>query len=168
MTMSDRIAVMNNGDIEQIGTPEEMYSRPKNVFVAQFIGNPSMNFLDGSYDSRGDIVTVSTNGNQFELDADLREEPTTEEVMIGIRPEAVKLLDGNRGDFSGELQLVERIGDRILATVDGPTQDGEVRATVSADHSLNEGETVGMELNRDRVYFFDANSGEAIGYDAIR
>ena len=165
MTMSDRIAVMNNGDIEQIGTPEEMYSRPKNVFVAQFIGNPSMNFFDGTHDPAADVVAVSASGNQFELEADLRREPTTGEVTVGVRPESVRLLNEERGDFLGELQLVERIGDRILATVDGPTQDGEVRATVSADHSLDEGETVGMELNRDRVYFFDASTGEAIGYD---
>jgi multiple sugar transport system ATP-binding protein len=165
MTMSDRIAVMNNGNIEQIGTPDEMYNQPKNVFVAQFIGNPSMNFLDGTYDAASGVVTVSVEGSRFELTPDLGRDPTGSEVVVGVRPEAVDLLESDRGDFSGTLQLVERIGDRILATVDGPTHDDEVRATVSADHTLTEGAEVGMALDRNKLYFFDAGTGSALGDD---
>lgn len=165
--MSDRIAVMNNGNIEQIGTPDEMYNRPKNMFVAQFIGNPSMNFLDGTYDAASDVVTVSVDGAQFELTPDLGRDPTGSDVVVGVRPEAVDLLDSGQGDFSGTLQLVERIGDRILSTVDGPTHDDEVRATVSADHTLTEGAEVGMELDRDKLYFFDASTGSTLGYEAV-
>ncbi|QLG29905.1 ABC transporter ATP-binding protein (plasmid) [Halorarum halophilum] len=167
MTMSDRIAVMNDGRIEQIGTPEEMYSKPKNMFVAQFIGNPSMNFLDAEYDSSTHTVDMAAGDERVRLSVNLDREPGSDDVVVGVRPEAVSLLPDGQGDFSGRLQLVERIGDRILSTVDGPTHDGEIRATVSADHDLEEGEIVGMELNRDRLYFFDAGTGDAVGYEAI-
>ncbi|SFL68800.1 multiple sugar transport system ATP-binding protein [Halogranum rubrum] len=161
MTMSDRIAVMNNGGIEQIGTPNELYNEPANLFVAQFIGNPSMNFADGT------VETVSTDGVSVSVDerivdlslnaeADLS---MGDEVVLGFRPETVSLDTAGPG-FEGEITLIERIDDRMLATVEGDL--GEIRATVSADDPLNVGDVVPISFDTSHIHVFDRDTGEHI------
>lgn len=163
MTMSDRIVVMNKGDIEQIGTPDELYTEPENMFVAEFIGNPSMNFIPGELVSIDDSnATVSVPNQTLEIPIQpVGDTTATEGITVGFRPETVELdPSGEEGYFTGIVTLVERIGDRMQATVDGP--EGELRATVSADHSLVEDETVAISFDRSQVHLFDRETGEVI------
>ena len=164
MTMSDRIAVMNDGTIEQIGTPDELYTRPQNIFVAQFIGNPSMNFVQGNLDSFEDsTITATFQGNSIEVPVTETENGSkVSNIVIGFRPEIVNINRNGAGYFDGTISLIERISDRMQATVDGP--DGELRATVSADHSLNENEAVSISFDREKVHIFDSKTGEAIAH----
>jgi multiple sugar transport system ATP-binding protein len=164
MTMSDRIAVMNDGNIEQIGTPDELYTRPRNMFVAQFIGNPSMNFMRGSLDSFDDgTITATFQGNHIEFSTiETENEDKTSDIVIGFRPEIINLDSNGTGYFDGTISLIERISDQIQATVDGP--DGELRATVSADHSLSENEATSISFDRERTHIFDSETGEAIAH----
>jgi multiple sugar transport system ATP-binding protein len=167
MTMSDRIAVLNDGRIEQRGTPDELYREPTNVFVASFIGNPSMNFMDGEVRSvTEETLALVVEGNQFEFD--VRHVAAVDEgddVVLGFRPEVVEVYsDSERGDLAGELSLVERIGDRALATID--RSSGEVRATVSADNSLTELEPVSFSFDSAEVHVFDRADGRAVARGA--
>lgn len=165
MTMSDRIAVMNDGKIEQIGTPDELYNMPTNTFVAQFIGNPSINFLTAEviqFDD--DCIIISIDGTEFEFTVKgSGRRPTSSTVKVGFRPESVEI-SRDDGDISVDILLVERIGDRVLATLDGP--EGEIRATVPATNDIKEGETVYITIDRENVHIFDEESGESVASTA--
>ncbi|WP_423750846.1 ABC transporter ATP-binding protein [Salinirarus marinus] len=166
MTMSDRIAVMNDGNLEQVGSPDELYTRPVNTFVAQFIGNPSMNFVTGDVvDSDDSSITLDVYGTRLDIDVNYEDELTGSTVTVGFRPEIVTLdQTDSEGYFSGEITLIERIGDRMQATVEGP--EGELRAVVPADNELTEGEEAAISFETDHIHVFDANTGDIVARGA--
>lgn len=161
LTMSDKVVVMNDGDVEQIDTPDGLYTQPTNTFVAEFIGNPSMNFLDVGIESvDGSAVTISIDERSVTYEFDLPEQKSLDpEAILGFRPEAVELGSDN-GDLDAEIVLIERIGDRLLVTLE--SAHGELRATVPAKARFQEGETVQVTIDKDRAHLFDAGSGELI------
>lgn len=163
MTMSDRIAVMNEGQVEQIGSPDELYHHPTNQFVANFIGMPSMNFLNGqvsSVDHEVGKVTIQEQSFEFRIEYK-HDNPTGQDVIVGFRPETVEVVpSGKDADFSVNVQLLERIGDRILASLEGP--DGEIRATVSDEDDIQESQEVSISIDRSGLYLFDVDTGELL------
>lgn len=161
MTMSDRIAVLNDGGIEQIGSPNDLYQRPTNRFVANFIGNPSMNFVSGTVDAiDGDYVTVTAHQNQIELETtDATSVNAGNEVTVGFRPEDINL-NRTSGDLEGEIILIERLGERMLATIDGP--EGEVRVTLPVGHPYQKGESVYLDVDHSATHLFEGDSGEVV------
>jgi multiple sugar transport system ATP-binding protein len=128
MTMGDRIAVLNAGKIQQLGTPQELYDTPTNLFVAGFIGSPSMDFFDGrlqkdssgasvAIGSRGDACTLRLTGTAAEQ---LSGQATSDgrPVIVGIRPEDFHLADGNAdGAMTGKVDVVEYLGNEQLIYV---------------------------------------------------
>ncbi|AQL44815.1 ABC transporter (plasmid) [Halorientalis sp. IM1011] len=163
MTMSDRIAVLNDGEVAQVGTPEELYSEPANVFVAEFIGMPSMNFISGELRELDQSeTTVSSYGETFTWGIEgIRREPSSDDVTIGFRPEATSLAkDEANADIEGEVQLLERIGDRLLAYIDGP--EDEIRLTVDASDDIREGQHIPICIDTDGMYLFDRDTEELI------
>lgn len=164
LTMSDRIAVMNDGRVEQIGTPNELYTHPDNLFVADFIGNPSMNFLDGTLQALdGDTATVRVQDRTFEYTLEyIEEEPSNQEIIVGFRPESVSLdSDDSSTDFHGRITLLEQIGDRMLATIEN--SEGELRATIPMDTQLSEDQDTSISVERSGIYLFDSVSTDLIG-----
>jgi len=167
-TMSDKIAVMNDGQIAQYGTSDELYERPVNRFVAEFIGNPKMNFLEGAVESVTDNVariTISDQTVDFNLQSSV-DNLLGSDLWVGCRPETIAIGPAATEEtFTGEVQLIERISDRLLATIDGP--QGELRVVLSADTTISEGESAPISLDRSRVHLFDIESQElvAIGRD---
>lgn len=163
MTMSDRIIVMNEGHIEQIGTPREVYHVPANLFVAQFIGNPSMNTFEGTVDGVDDgVYTVSVSGQRFEIGAELDDGIAAgESVLVGIRPSGVAVgPEATRTDFECTLTLVELTGENTLTSLDGP--QGEIRALVSGESTLSEDRVVPVSFAGGDVFLFDPDSGERL------
>lgn len=163
MTMSDRIAVLNDGEVAQVGTPDELYNEPANVFVAEFIGMPSMNFLTGELlNLDGNETTVSIQGKEFSWNIEgVRREPSSDTVSVGFRPEATSLADDEASaDIQGEVQLLERIGDRLLAYIDGP--EDEIRLTVDASDDISEGQHIPIRINKGGMYLFDHETEELI------
>ena len=119
MTLADRIVVLNDCRIEQIGTPMEVYSRPASRFVAGFVGSPAMNFLKCALagDGSGQAATLG-DGSRIPLSVEL----PAGNYELGIRPEAVHVLSGPSGT-KATATVVERLGDRTLVYVrlaDGP------------------------------------------------
>lgn len=166
LSMSDRVAVMNDGEIMGVGTPDELYHLPDNRFVASFIGNPSMNFLSGRVTSVTESgITAEFHGNEIELSS--REtDPDGDDIEVGFRPEHAALsADPEAGHIGGTLELVERIGDRRLATVD--TEQGEVRVLILDDSDVSEGEEVGVSFDVDAVHLFDGNTGDSIAHGEL-
>jgi multiple sugar transport system ATP-binding protein len=162
MTMSDRIAVMNDGRLEQVGDREALYHYPANVFVANFIGNPSMNFLDATVESLSDdtgTVTLGDTTIEFDIDQRLADTDLTD-VILGVRPISISLEAASAGAFTGTVALFEPIDDRAQVTVD--TDAGEIIAVIPADDEFEVGDEVALTIDPDNLYLFDPETEELV------
>ena len=161
MTMGDRIAILNDGQLQQLGTPLECYYEPTNKFVGGFIGSPSMNFLDGEF--TGDSIETPafnyplTEDQQTALNADR----AGNDVTLGIRPEDIRLTDtsGPRTtDF--HVKVIEPMGKESVLHLE---RNGvEIVAAISGDHVIQEGQEARIRIAADRVHAFDGKSGDAV------
>jgi multiple sugar transport system ATP-binding protein len=155
MTMADRIVVMRDGVVEQMGAPLELYDRPATLFVAGFIGSPSMNLLKGSVAVKGKPVFVTEDGVELPLKS---APPNTDgrPCIYGIRPEHLAI----GGDFKAEVSVVEPTGSetQVFAKVGGHPIVTVFRDRISAQP----GETLLLTPNLDAVHLFDAESGKRL------
>jgi multiple sugar transport system ATP-binding protein len=152
MTMSTRIAVMMGGELQQYGTPAEIYGRPANRFVASFIGTPAMTLVDGTLDS----AALRIGG----LTVPMPGVPNSGPVSVGIRPEDVLL---GAGPHEARVRLVEPTGHESIVLLDAG--DVGLTARVAGDSSLRAGETIAFDLRRERLHLFDADTGLRIDTD---
>lgn len=149
LTLGDRIAVMNAGVIQQLGTPEEIYTNPRNLFVAGFIGSPPMNFLAGTLNQGAfNAPGVSIHGA-----ADLRDGS----VVLGVRPEDLMLTAGEPFDLEGSVFACELIGDSVLLTMEISGQ--RVSAKCDKSTRISVGELARMSVDRKNMHFFDPDTG---------
>jgi ABC-type sugar transport system ATPase subunit len=158
MTMGDRIAVMCDGCLEQVGTPEELYERPANRFVAGFIGSPAMSFFDAEVDG-GRLRCASIDVAVGELPAGL---PRT--VTVGVRPEHARVWRddaGLAGPLEGEVEYVEALGRETFIGV----RCGDALLAVSAEGRalLSPGERLTFGLVPAGLRYFEPESGAAVG-----
>jgi len=163
MTMGDRIAIMNGGELQQVATPLEAYYSPVNTFVAGFIGSPSMNFLTVSADAVDDAVALEHGGFAIETSREFGGEWAAhrDEVTIGVRPEAIEVSSGEADDgIQVTIDVVEPLGKEQLLyfTLDGETYV----ASVEGHRLFSEGDTVSMLFPESRIHVFDADTGESI------
>jgi len=163
MTMADRIAVMDHGVLQQVGTPLEVYNNPANLFVARFIGAPGMNLLKGwlAESDRGLVVDLGPLGATPPLPDDIvaSVRRTRGEVFYGFRPEQVTLVRSGPG-LSMPVTFVERIGARTIVHLG----EGEsaVKAVFENDVGLAIGQTAIIAPAAQSVRIFDAATGQAI------
>ncbi len=154
MTMADRIVIMKDGYIQQVGTPLEVYHKPTNTFVAQFIGAPSMNMLPGNWAGKGVKL-----GDGLGIDLPERSASEGADVILGIRPDDLVVTGGN-GLFSGTVNIVEPLGADTLVYVG--VNGHEVIAKASGREPPKAGDTVKLTANAGEMHLFDAKSGEAL------
>ena len=157
MTMGTKIMVLDHGEVQQIGTPEELHDEPANEFVAGFIGSPSMNFLDGQIDRSANKICF--NGFEYDLDgklADSVEDVSEDTIRLGIRPEHIQITDSGR--FTADVNVVEPTGTDMLLYV----QIGDETLTIEAqrDGTLKNRDQISFDIPSDRVHLFA--SGDAI------
>lgn len=159
--MSDRIAVMKDGLVQQCASPEEIYARPANLFVASFMGSPPMNFLtgevqreDGKLLFRRESITIALPAHAVEAVGQL----SGREVVLGIRPEDVQLSD--RSGVSGRIFVAELLGADVLVTVS--LGDQLVKARVPAPYQANLNAGVSVVFPADKVHLFDPSDGRAV------
>jgi ABC-type sugar transport system ATPase subunit len=168
MTLADRLVVLHRGEALQVGRPLEVYDRPRNQFVAGFLGWPPMNFLTGRL-ATDDAAGLRLEGKNARVSLGGVELPPGEsdrELALGIRPENVRLSEP--GDeisarpltLSMEVSAVERFGGHCLVTL----QRGDWRLTLRRDGgcSLVERQTAAVELDSSRLHWFDPTSGTAL------
>ena len=159
MTMADRIVVMQAGVVEQLGAPLELYDRPVNLFVAGFIGSPSMNFIDAKVRrSNGRAVAVAGNGAELPLPPDAAVGDGAE-VIYGIRPEHLALREPGAG-LAAEVVVVEPTGAETLLVT--RLAGIECKAVFRERHRLEPGEGIGLEPQLDQVHLFDRASGRRL------
>ncbi|WP_227378381.1 ABC transporter ATP-binding protein [Haladaptatus halobius] len=158
MTMGDRIAVLDGGQLQQVGTPLECYYEPENLFVANFIGEPSMNLFP--LEVNGDELV----GNEvnYRLSDRLREAIAGyRHVTLGIRPEDIEIVETeDLNTFAGTIQVVEPMGDQnfLHLTVGGQ----EVTAAVPGEYEAKEGARVSLKFPEDSIHIFATDTGEAL------
>jgi multiple sugar transport system ATP-binding protein len=158
MSMADTIAVMNKGVIEQLGPPMEVYERPASVFVAEFIGSPSMNFFPFEAALREGDAAVVIDDVSFAVPA-MRESYPTGRYLCGVRPEHVKLSDGSR--LRAQVLGTEYLGTSQIVTL--KTRDGTtLRAKVPVEVNPARGDQVGIGFAASSVSLFDQKSGKAL------
>jgi multiple sugar transport system ATP-binding protein len=139
MTMGDRIAVMNLGVLQQVGTPQELYETPTNVFVAGFIGSPAMNLVPAPL--------VGAGGSN---------------LIAGFRPEHMRL-GGAAGDglrFDARVDVIEYLGNEKL--VHASRQETPLTAMVAVEEQLSDGEDVTFDVPREKLHLFDAETEQAV------
>lgn len=158
MTLGDRIVVLANGIIQQIGRPIELYRNPINRFVAGFIGTPPMNFVEGNLQPEDGKAFFAAEGMRIELDR-LPLSMPSKTMTLGIRPEDLTIAGNGlpsassaRSRLSGKVLLVERLGGTSHIHMDvGPHR---LLAIVSSDEPPDVGDIVGLDMSSDRVHLF--------------
>ncbi|MEV8466855.1 ABC transporter ATP-binding protein [Fluviibacterium sp. DFM31] len=156
MQMGDKIVVMNNAVVEQFGTPQEIYDKPATMFVANFIGSPSMNFLDFKGQVGPGATHVVLNGHDTQVPA-LRE-GAEGDLVFGVRPEHVRLSDAS--DYRARVLATEYLGTTQILTLE--TANGEIKARISAATNVQPDTHVGLEFKSEAVTLFDRGSGRAL------
>jgi multiple sugar transport system ATP-binding protein len=151
MTLADRIAIMDKGRIQQLGTPDEVYNNPSNVFVAGFIGSPPMNLI------AGEMANGLFKGNSTEVP---KLGKASGKVTLGIRPEDVSIAPKGKGHVNATLYSLEPTGDQTLVSV----RLGEQLVVARADRDFRQSIDTPISLNFDvkRAYVFDGVTGDRI------
>jgi multiple sugar transport system ATP-binding protein len=151
MTMADKIVVMNDGNVEQIGAPLDLYDRPRNRFVAGFIGSPAMNFIDGrlagtSFEAEGGIK-LPVNG--------AIKAPSGRTVALGVRPEHLTLADDG---IKCQVIVVEPTGSEVQVNARAANGD-EIVAVFRERHTFSPGDTIALKPQAGAMHLFDGESG---------
>lgn len=159
MTLGQRIMVMNGGNVEQVGTPSEIYNHPESVFVAAFMGSPAMNILSGRVEGESVHIGEKT---RLAFSGDI----SGRGIRIGIRPEHLFLHGGSGAEgcsIEARVELVEPLGgDTVVhCTVIGESDD-DIVVRLHPDEVLTEGEIVSLSFKPDSLHFFDSGNGRRI------
>jgi len=180
MTLSDRIAVLDSGQLQQIDPPLTCYNEPDNLFVAGFIGSPSMNFVEGT------VTENALETPNFSLEfnpSSVEGVGVGDDVTLGIRPEDIypgelkSEVPDPSGTIRAKADILEPMGDEIFAYLllgEGETSMSQELATndqllmsIDPDSDLEEDEEIGVVIDRRNVHLFDSATGEAIVHDLI-
>jgi multiple sugar transport system ATP-binding protein len=171
MTMGDRVAILRDGVLEQLGTPLELYERPVNQFVAGFIGSPAMNLVPARIEDRDGDWHASFGRARVPLPpaARPRLRPFVgREVLLGLRPEdfrgAEDVRPGEHGLLDVTVVRAESLGSELIVyfRLDGDTAGRPLTARLDRRATLTDGAPARMGVDLERLYFFDPASGEAI------
>ena len=152
MTLADKIVVLKDGEIQQIGSPIDLYEKPANLFVAQFLGSPKMNVFDAEAAAGG--LRIADSGH-----LDLAPVPAGV-AKLGLRPENIGITAAGQGNLDGKLDVVERLGSDTYAYV--ALADGSlVTVRLAGNARLSVGETISLQFDRNELHLFD-KAGKAI------
>jgi multiple sugar transport system ATP-binding protein len=156
MTMADKIVVMHDGRVEQIGAPLELYDRPQNLFVAGFIGSPAMNFLQGTIRINGSPGFDGPGGARLPL-AEGPPDSDGRDAIYGVRPEHFTIADDGA---EAEIQVVEPTGSEIQIVA--KIGDAEIIAAFRERHPFKPGDKIRLKPDPRLVHLFDAGSGQRL------
>jgi multiple sugar transport system ATP-binding protein len=158
MTMADRIVVLHDGVVEQVGDPLSLYDEPANLFVAGFLGSPAMNFIDATIKRNGGAPSaVTDDGTVLPLPANAGG-TDGQKVVYGVRPEHLEL--GAGGGLSAEVAVVEPTGAEILVFARLAGQ--EIAVVFRERHQFRPGERISLQPTAGTTHLFDKASGDRI------
>jgi len=167
MTLADRIVVMKDGHIQQHGTPEELFERPSNKFVAGFMGMPPMNFLQATLCEEGNSLFAEYEGFRFQLPTIKNKDqlPSSREIIIGFRPSAltpISTLDNHptQNTVQFPIKVSEYVGTQSVLISEA--QGNRIMAEVKSTHAFKAGDDLIFYVKPDDIYLFDGNTELAI------
>ena len=174
MSMADRIAIMHIGILQQIGSPQEVYNKPQSLFVAGFMGSPSMNLIRGTIQSAGSRTLMRLNHTDFSWElsdeqvANLGSELPDNELVFGIRPEHIVVSkESVEGRIKAVVHLVELLGsvniiDIFLGEDSETTNLITLRVRTHPAFHVEAGQPIWLEFDAEHVHFFNPKTGRAI------
>ncbi len=156
MQMGDKIVIMNEGLVEQFGTPQEVYNTPASLFVADFIGSPSMNLLPFSGSVEAGASKVDMGGVEFDMP--VQREHCDGSMVLGIRPENISLTDAS--SYRSRVLATEYLGTSQIVTLE--TNHGAVKARVGSSFDVAVGDQTGLAFDAGAITLFNAQTGMAL------
>ncbi len=165
MTMGDRICVMLNGRIQQVGTPLNLYNEPDNRFVAGFVGSPPMNFFQGLIEEREEAFWFRSGSLELAFPSEMQEALPMElcgrDLMIGVRPQHLRLsLKKNVNGFSGAVYAVEQLGKETIVGI--VYENNQYRAITAPESGIKIGDHVYVHPCLSACHLFERDSGKRI------
>jgi len=148
MTLADRIVILNHGNIEQVGTPDEIYSNPSNIFVAQFIGTPKMNILKITSDNVISNNEIKFLGNTVKIDGI---NFSKNDYYLGLRPEHLSVSEKCEYKFNPKIDLIENLGNEKIAYI--KIDQYEISAKIPSHHTVDNS----IGFNSKDIFVFDTN-----------
>ena len=169
ISMADRIVIMDLGEIQQIGTPDEIFNHPTNIFVASFVGDPPMNFVEGQMETKKDQTFFINKGFQVGLTA-VQIKKITEKgfdsaknkLIIGIRPEDITISKEKVDDAhaKGEIYVTSPVGKDKIIEIE--IEGHHLKVITSVDYDIDMGETAWIQFNRKKIHGFDIATTESL------
>jgi multiple sugar transport system ATP-binding protein len=165
MTMADRIAIMDVGVLQQYDAPSNIYDHPRNLFVADFIGTPSMNFIDCSFAETKERVLLESSDFSFpvsEFGGLIKDRATSSELVLGIRPSDISLHKEKPSEdaIQAKVDITEPLGDKLI--IDLSIGENLVKALTSVSSRVEIGEKLWILFDRQRMHVFDKKTRETI------
>lgn len=166
MTMGDKVAIMNEGMLSQLGDAGEIFDHPANLFVAGFIGSPPMNLIDCTLTEKDGSTYLDAEAFTLLISEDIRdvikENASGSELILGIRPENISLAKKRTPEaiMKAEVYVTEPLGSEII--VDIKIGDDIIKARVAPDFIVGPGDAVWLLINRERIHIFDKKTEETI------
>ncbi len=160
MTLADRIVVLKDGYVEQVGSPLTLYRKPANLFVAQFIGSPAMNILPGEIESSmGSSVNVSLDsGGAVIVECEGRSVASNQRAWLGVRPEDLRIAQSAESAIvSGVVDVVEALGEVTLLHVKAANVDETIIAKLPGDLNIDVGSEIYLAAENAALHLFDAD-----------
>jgi len=158
MTLADRIVVLNAGIVEQVGSPMELYLRPANLFVARFIGSPSMNTIPCRIEAGGDAAMVKPDmGRPVRVNAVIPEGARGKAGTFGVRPEDLEMTKGEDAMFAGTIDFTEHLGEVTLLYVNCGNEEEPIVAKLDGMVDVSKGDKIGLTAPVGTLHVFDEN-----------
>ena len=154
MTLADRIVVLSAGSIEQVGPPIELYERPANLFVAQFIGSPAMNILPGTLKATGSKSKVVLGDREVSVPVETPDSQQGKPVHFGVRPEDL-VPTQKKGIISGEITHVEQLGEVTNAFIDTGLMDEPLVVKLPGNHAFTRHEMISLDADPAKLHLFN-------------
>lgn len=174
MSLADRIAVMHQGELQQVGTPHEVYNKPQSLFVAGFMGSPTMNLLESELSSHQDKTILELNHTNVQLELSPEQQALIDKnsakngCVLGIRPEHITATKEPIGrKISADVHLIEPLGsvnilDLLIGTHAETQEPILLRVRTHPTFIVDVGETIWLDFDADQMHLFDKNTEQAI------
>lgn len=165
MTMADRVAVFDKGKIKQIAVPTELYEKPRNLFVAGFIGSPSMNFIDVSLVEENNLLYLLSSDFKIRIPNEIsnivKNNIKTSEIVLGVRPENIEVYDNYiDNSIKSSVYIVEPMGSEFIINVKMGESLWKIK--YSGDKLFKPGDTIYLKLNMNKIHLFNKKTEESI------
>ncbi len=163
--MSDEIVLMHEGKVMQTGSPMDVFENPKSMFVAGFIGTPSINFLSAQLKEEAGVVRAFVGGSYIELSEEwtaMAKKKENREVVLGIRPEHISINSvESPGSIAVQIKVIEPIGSEMIAHTDWDGNEVVIRGEINSN--LKSDQMVWLDFSKEKLHLFNRQSQASLG-----